>query len=257
MTATPVRHIDAGMLWEAAEALKAEYLDVYKRGMAAHPRSAQRRIGPSEIGIDCMRALAHKLNKDEEPVRGPAWTPAVGTALHTQADEWFTATSAGDEFHGRWLTEQKVTVGEIGGEPITGHTDLWDEWSHAVIDHKFVGTKRLKDYRSNGPSMQYRVQGHLYGKGWENAGKHPDIVMIAFVPRDGEIDDSYLWWEQYQPMIAEVYLARANRVFNAIQVLGLEAVLASYPACESVFCPWCGSGPRRVGIPPIRQFHNQ
>jgi hypothetical protein len=264
---TAARIIDPGMLAEAADALKEEYLETLRHGIDGNPRSAQRRIGPSEIGIDCMRALAHKLNKDVEPPRAAAWKPAVGTALHTQVEEWFQAVARTEEQHGRWLTEQRVTVGTIGGEEITGSTDLWDEWSHAVIDHKFVGATALRDYRTNGPSRQYRVQGHLYGKGWENAGKHPDIVMIAFVPRDGELEDTYFWWEQYQPAVAEDALRRANDLFNSIQALGMETVLASYLPCteipalkkKSAFCPWCSTnGPRRTYAPRIPKFtpHN-
>jgi hypothetical protein len=255
MTATAARYIDTVQLAEAAEALKAEYLETLRGGINGNPRSAQRRIGPSELGVDCMRALAHKLVKDEEPARAAAWKPAVGTALHTQVEAWFNALAETEGQYGRWLTEQRVTVGTIGGEEITGSTDLWDEWSHAVIDHKFVGKTSLRNYRSNGPSNRYRVQGHLYGKGWENAGKSPDIVMIAFVPRDGELDETFFWWEQYNPLIAEGALKRANDLYAAIQALGLDLVLASYPPCDDVFCPWCSPhGPRRSNTPSLRQF---
>lgn len=251
------RQIDRVMLAEAAEALKAEYLDILRGGINGNPRSAQRRIGPSEIGIDCMRALAHKLVKNPEPARAAAWKPAVGTALHTQVEEWFNAVAQTDGQHGRWLTEQRVSVGSIGGEEITGSTDLWDEWSHAVIDHKFVGKTSLNNYRANGPSNQYRIQGHLYGRGWENAGKNPDIVMIAFVPRDGELEDTFFWWEQYDPTVALDALVRANNLYNAIAAFGLETVLALYKPCTNVFCPWCSPhGPRRGGVPTLRQFNN-
>jgi hypothetical protein len=257
MTATATRYIDADQLREAADALQQEYLDTLRNGINANPRSAQRRIGPSEIGIACSRALIHKLLKHEEPARAAAWKPAVGTALHTQVEEWFNAVAQTDAQYGRWLTEQRVTVGTIGGEEITGSTDLWDEWSHAVIDHKFVGKTSLRNYRANGPSLQYRVQGHLYGRGWANAGKNPDIIMIAFVPRDGELDETYFWWEQYNPFIAEAALNRANNLLAAATILGAETALAAYPACDFVFCPWCSPhGPRRSSIPAIRQFTN-
>jgi hypothetical protein len=249
------RYIDPAQLREVAENLKAEYLDTLRAGINNHPRSAQRRIGPSEIGIACTRALIHKLNKDPEPARAAAWKPAVGTALHTQVEAWFQAVAATDAQAGRWLTEQKVTVGQIGGEPITGHTDLWDEWSHAVIDHKFVGKTSLNNYRANGPSTQYRIQGHLYGQGWVNAGKTPDLVMIAFVPRDGELEDSYFWWEQFNPAIAAAALDRANQLLESMQLLGMAALLDSYPPCTNVFCPWCSPhGPRHTTLPAIRTF---
>jgi hypothetical protein len=252
------RYIDPAMLTESADALKAEYLDIVKGGITNHPRSAQRRIGPSEIGNPCARALLHKLNKDTPPPRGDvAWTPAIGTALHNQFEEWFTKVTRGEEQHGRWEMEQRVSVGEIGGEEITGSTDLWDNWSHAVIDHKFVGKYKLDKVHKEGPGPQYRAQGHLYGRGWERAGRKVDLVMIAFVPRDGgDLDQTYFWWEQYNPLIAEGALARANQLFNLIQAVGIDAALSFYKPCPEPFCDWCSPGgpPRRSQIPQTRIF---
>jgi hypothetical protein len=244
------------MLTDTAQALQDEYLDVLRAGIRAHPRSHQKLIGPSEIGNPCSIALIHKLNQDPEPDRGAPWRPAVGTALHTQVEEWFQAMSAGEEHHGRWLTEQRVTVGTIGGIAISGSTDLWDEWSRAVIDHKFVGTNKLRQYRTHGPEKfpQYRIQAHLYGKGWENIGKRPDLVMVAFVPRDGELDESWFWWEEYRPEVADAALERANRLYDSIQVLGVDAVLGLYQPCKNTFCPWCGGPRRSTGIPALTPF---
>lgn len=224
---------------ELAAAVQEEYLDVVARGIGGHKRSLQRRIGPSEVGIPCTRALIHKINQDPEPPRAPAWKPAVGTAIHAQMDEWFSEESGTNGAHGRWLTEQRVVVGHIGGQEIAGHTDLWDEWSHAVIDHKFVGAKKLLGYKANGPGQQYRTQAHLYGRGWERAGKKVDLVMIAFMLRDGEIQDNYFWFEPYDRDVAEQALTKANALHAATQALGIEKLLQATPACDSIWCPWC------------------
>jgi hypothetical protein len=242
--------------------LGEEYLDTIRAGVRAHPRSNQTIIGPSEIGNPCIRALLHRLHGDREAEPGePAWAPAIGTALHAYVQGFFDAASAGEEFSGRWLTEQTVTVGAIGGQPITGSTDLWDEWSHTVIDHKFVGKSSLSDYAAHGPKKfpQYRIQAHLYARGWENAGKHVDAVMIAFVPRDGaDLSKTYLWWEPYLPAIADAALIRANRLYDAMRSLGgIGALLPLYPPCESIFCHWCGNGPRRLHVPAIKPLTAQ
>lgn len=252
-----VRHIDPGMLAQAAAALADEYLDTLRDGIRAHPRSGQTLIGPSEIGDPCARAVLHRLNGDKaaEP-REPRWAPAIGTALHAQAQEWFDRAAAGEEFHGRWLTEQRVTVGTIGGRDISGSCDLWDEWTGAVIDHKFVSASSLKDKVANGPGDKYRVQAHLYGRGFQLAGKDPDLVMIAFVPRDGgNLGQSHLWWERYDPDVAAEALDRADRLWNILQAVGIDTALGLYEDCtkKQKFCDWCGSAPY-TPAPAIRTF---
>jgi hypothetical protein len=241
-----------------ARALGEQYLDTIRAGVRAHPRSAQQLIGPSEIGLECTRALLHRLNGDRAPEGPePAWTPAIGTALHAYVEGFFTAASASEEYAGRWLTEQRVTVGTIGGKEISGSTDLWDEWSRAVIDHKFVGKTKIADARANGPSKQYRVQAHLYGRGWAREGKHPEIVMIAYVPRDGAfavLGDSYLWWEPYDPAVAEAALARANALHALIKAFGMAEALAGFAPCApGSWCDWCHPAtPKLIPLTPTQ-----
>ena len=217
-----------------ADITVAGIMGIITDSITAHPRSLQKRIGPSEIGMDCTRRLIHKLAGDTEPDRGIAWKPTVGTACHTQMEEWFGAHK--DE---GYLVEQRVTVGQIGGVDITGSTDLFSVNDRTVIDWKFVGPAMLKKYKASGPSNQYRVQAHLYGTGWVNAGYEVEQVMIAFLPRDGELGDAYFWWEPYQPEIAEVALAKANQLVTLINAIGEDATLAMYPLCNERFCPWC------------------
>lgn len=202
-----------------------------------HPRSQQKRIGPSEIGIDCTRRLIHKLAGDDEPERGPAWKPTVGTACHAQMEEWFEQEN--EYMPGAYKIEQRVTVGKIGETDITGSTDLFIPSRGTVVDWKFVGPTRLKYYRSKGPSNQYRVQAHLYGKGWVAAGYEVKQVMIAFLPRDGELSDAYFWWESYYPMVGTMGLIRANQLWQKIQAQGKEKTLEEYQACDDRWCPYC------------------
>ncbi|MCT1366596.1 hypothetical protein M4D50_01090 [Rothia sp. p3-SID1597] len=221
-----------------AEAL----LSTIEENISNHPRSQQKRIGPSEIGVECTRKLIHKLAGHTEPDRGPAWKPTVGTACHSQMEEWFSTRS--DEFK----VEQRVLVGQIGDQYITGSTDLFIPSEGAVIDWKFVGRTRLNSYRSKGPGQQYRVQAHLYGKGWETAGYQVNTVMIAFLPRDGELSDAYFWWEPFDPMVALMALVRANQVYQDIANRGVEKVLQAYEPCTDRWCPWCAPGNRVQAI---------
>lgn len=216
-----------------------EILTVIEGNITNHPRSQQKRIGPSEIGMECTRRLIHKLAGDTEPDRGPAWKPTVGTACHSQMEQWFELANQTSFLPDSYLIEQRVNVGRIGETDITGSTDLFMPHTGTVVDWKFVGPSRLKHYRLKGPSDQYRVQAHLYGKGWVAAGYTVQTVMIAFIPRDGELGDSFFWSEPYNPMVAVMGLARANQLHTRIQAEGKEAVLADYPLCGDRWCPWC------------------
>lgn len=226
------------------------YLGVIKDGITRHPRSLQKRIGPSEIGRPCDRWILHKLNGDGEPDRGPAWKPAVGTAVHDQLERWFDAANrhGGEVERVEWVTEWSVNVGQIGGQDTPGHSDLFHVPTGTVIDHKIVGPKQLSKYRLHGPSQQYRVQAHLYGKGFTDDGgwgpcRH---VAIAFLPRDGELSGAYFWSEPYNPHLAAEALQRANRLWTMLTVVGIDAALAASPLCDDQWCTWCKTEKREA-----------
>lgn len=228
------------------EAVAEGYMDVVIEAITQHPRSLQTAIGPSELGVTCTITLLHKLNGDPEPERNDVpWRPTVGTAVHAWLEEAFDAEGrrrGGDPL--RWLTERRVTVGQIAGKDVTGSCDLFDLQEQVVIDHKVVSPNSLKRYRSKGPSQQYRCQAHLYGKGFEDAGTRPNLVAICFLPAAGDLADAYLWAEPYQREIAETVLARVNRLAMELQVHGIEKALALHATdpCEDSFCAWHNNG---------------
>lgn len=236
-------------LQQFADTLAADYFEVMLQGMNAHERSLQELIGPSEIGIPCQRALLHKLAKRPDP-RGEAtlesgWKPQVGTACHTQQEAWFRKFRAEDV-----RCEETLYVGNIGPDRIEGHVDLYYN-AGAVVDHKFNGATRLKKYKGHGPSIQYRKQAHIYGRGLRLLGDPVHIVAICFIPRDGELKDSYFWWEPYDETIALEAMANANKLYRLMEMFGLEAALDMFPLCQDVdpdepqfnedaaWCDWC------------------
>lgn len=234
-------------LTDLAEGFADQYLSEIVGAITRHPRSLQRRIGPSEIGIDCDRALLHKLNQDTEPPRSPGWKPTVGTAVHAFLDDVFTATSATNrDQQDRFATEHRVTVGTIGTTPITGSVDLFDRWLGVVADHKIVGPSMLSFYRKNGPSTQYRIQAHLYGAGWAATGANVKLVSICFLPREGELKDAYIWTEPWRPDIVDAAMTRANNLETARTVLGVDTALTAYPYCKGRFCIWCRTEERTM-----------
>lgn len=225
------------------DVVKDELTDEILHAMAAQPRSQQKRIGPSELGMECTRRLIHKLAGHDEPEGAPPWLPYIGTAMHAQLADWFTTGAVGamqwEPPNQRYLVEQTVTVGDVNGEPITGSADLYDQLARWVIDWKIVGDSRLKLYRAKGPGQQYRTQVHLYCRGFANAGHQPQGGIIAFLPRNGALSGAYFWHEPYDESVAVQALSRATGLAQLIDLFGVDAVLERYPACKDEWCPWC------------------
>lgn len=194
------------------------------------PRSLQKRIGPSEIGMDCDHCLAARLAGWEKHEPSPPWLPFIGTAVHATLEQLFT--KANNEIVAKGgspacLVEQRVTVGQIGSQTITGSTDLFlpDQLGAAstgmTVDWKIVGTSTLNKVRSAAhPGRQYEVQAHLYAKGWANAGYPVSHVAVYFMPRQKlTLAEGYWWIAEYDPEIADQALARANHFQRQIDAL--------------------------------------
>ena len=223
------------------ELLREEVLEVIRRRMKNHPRSLQKAIGPSEVGTPCDRKLAYKMagvpTLDEVDRR---WRATVGVAVHAWLQETFEDDDPGTPDEPiRWVTEARVMVGEIGGEQITGSSDFYDRISATVLDWKIVGPTTLREVKKNGPGQQYRYQGHLYGRGFVNAGLPVDVIMIVFLPSNGNLNAGYFHYEPYDPAIAEAALARANQAAALVKAFGAKAAAIAGTAddhCSS--CDW-------------------
>lgn len=224
--------------------VQKEYLYEITNAIENHPRSQQTRIGPSEIGTPCTRRLLHKLNGDKEPERrGIPWLPTIGTAFHTWAADVFTNATA-NHYPGerpRYLVETKVNVGEINGIDVTGSSDLFDTETGTVVDHKLIGKTPMQDYRRKGMRREYKVQAHLYGRGFQRAGYEVNWVMIACLPRNEiSLDTNYFWSEPYDEQVAIDALDRATKLSQLITAVGIDIAVTLYPPCEDTrLCPWC------------------
>lgn len=223
--------------------IRDEIRHVITDAITNHPRSLQRRIGPSEIDNECARRIGYKLLDLDEVNNGDiAWLPTIGTGVHGWLEEAFTTANLSDRPM-RWLTELTVCVGEILGAPITGHMDLYDRQTATVLDWKIVGPTTLKKYKSQGPGQQYRGQAHLYGRGAVRRGLPVDRVMIAFLPRNAGLDQAHWWSEPYDETVALDALERANGIALATQLQGVRA-LELLPTADAYCtrCPWYRAG---------------
>lgn len=189
------------------------------------PRSLQKQIGPSEIGDPCDHCLAAKLAGWSKNDDGIPWLPFIGTSVHAELERIITdheiSRNALHTTGMRWLCENRVTVGQIGGVDISGSTDLFDTQTGATFDWKIVGESTLRKARKGTPSQTYRVQAHLYGRGWVAAGHEVRDVAIWFLPRNDAagITRGVLWHEPYDEQIALDALARANRLHANLTAL--------------------------------------
>jgi len=233
------------------DVLATELFQMIESSITKQPRSLQKRIGPSEIGVPCDRRLGYGLAGIEKVNdRGVAWKPYVGTSLHEQMAN-IVATSELARFGidleatQRWKVEERVSVGEIGSQEITGSCDLFDVHNGAVWDWKFTTKNQIREkYRAHGPGDQYRVQAHLYGRGFARQGFDVRTVGVVFMTRDGEFTDRHVWSEPYDEQVAVDGLARASTIANALDALGPDFTLPTLETADAYcgFCPWFRSG---------------
>lgn len=211
------------------------------------PRSLQKALGPSEVGIECARRIGYRL-ADVTPVNtGDGWLATIGTATHAWLERVFSRANQ-RLGHPRFLMEQRVTVGTLAGEPVVGSTDLYDRVTCTVVDFKILGKSTLDRLRKKGPSDQYRTQGHLYGRGWATAGHPVDRVAIWGLPRNSPLRDAHLWAEPYDERVATGALTRVEGIASLTSAMGTGA-LALLPTADSYcsYCPFFRSGATDLG----------
>lgn len=203
----------------------ADYRATIEAAIASQPRSQQKRIGPSEIGNPCTRCLTHKLIGTPETERHAPWLPWIGTAVHAQLEDVFMQANA-DRDSARYLVESTVCVGQIGGQDITGHADLFDLQVGEVTDWKVVGATTLRNAKANGPSETYRTQAHLYGLGFAYRGLTVHRVRIAYLPRNSvHLGDAHVWSEPFDPVRAMTAIRRADDIAQTIDKAGPHTAL--------------------------------
>ncbi|MGI9136402.1 MAG: hypothetical protein ACR2JS_04980 [Candidatus Nanopelagicales bacterium] len=237
-----------------ADVLVTELFQIIEQTIIGQPRSQQRRIGPSEIGVPCDRRIGYRL-AGVDPVndRGVAWKPYVGTSVHEQMADMMAkaeiarySDAAATE---RWKVEERVSVGEIGETEISGSCDLVDVQHGAVWDWKFTTRNQIREhYRPHGPGDQYRIQAHLYGRGFARQGYDVRTVGVIFFTRDGEFTDRHVWHEPYDEQIAVDALTRASGIQSALDALGPDFTLPTLETADSHcrFCPWFRAGTSQI-----------
>lgn len=158
-------------------------------------RSAQKQIGPSQIG-GCQRKAWSQINNmpktNPDTLRLAAW---MGTAIHKAIEHRFTDV---DPFMQRYLREVEV---EYDG--LMGHVDCYDKVDQEVIDWKTT-TKR---YLSGFPSDQQIMQVQLYGWLLSANGYPVQTVTLVGIARDGNETHVVQKSLPYDPAVAATGIA--------------------------------------------------
>jgi hypothetical protein len=246
----------------AAKAAR-EYADVVSRYSDRRPRSLQKHIGPSELGVACDRQIVGKLVGEEKVnhVSDP-WPSFVGTAIHAELEQVFQwdneqrysgLTPWDTKTPPRWHTEKRVTP--FDGHP--GTADLYDAHEQTLGDHKCLGDSSMAKVKSAaGPPRKYQAQMGLYGVGYMREGFPVKRVALIAWPRTGSsLHQVYVWEramdESYIALVAEVISDTKRRKDMASLVQAGAVTLEQIPVApsgdECHFCPFFSPAARNGG----------
>jgi hypothetical protein len=206
---------------------------------AARPRSRQRGIGPSEVGIPCDRALLYRIYEVPEVPRGMPWAPIQGTAIDAHVSEvlaWDRAMRGTP-----WMVHPRVHAGG-GVEP--SELDIYRPDLGLVDDVKYPGITKIKEARKRGrPLEEYVVQVQVYARGVEvTLGLTPRWVRVTMLPRTHEYGDGWEWTEPYDRAFALDALDRPGRLVEKAAELDLTnhpEGWAEVPATPGDDCRFC------------------
>lgn len=157
-----------------------------RNGQELDPRTQQAnegRLGPSDIGF-CRQKSALMTRGIKPTDSRPMWSAGVGTAIHKYVGQMLLAAFPD------WIIESRRVTAKLpmSGAEISGTPDIIVPNQNLVLDIKTVdGFESVKRY---GPSLNHRMQRHLYAMGAVN---------------DGILDGSQ------QVYVGNVYLDRSGR----------------------------------------------
>lgn len=181
--------------WAVAKA--RELRDLVTRYSDRRPRSLQKHLGPSELGVACDRQVVGKLVG--EPVTNHVtdpWPSFMGTAGHAEMEQvlaWENARLGVT----RYLSESRVTPpGPLAAHP--GTADCVDLHDRALLDWKFLGVSSMGKLQGpDGPPRKYRAQIWIYAIACIAAGIPIERVALVAWPRTSStIEDLYVWSEE-------------------------------------------------------------
>lgn len=196
-------------------------------GATGSERSLQSTPGMSEIGGDCDRQLAFKLaevppvNLDPDPMPS-----IVGTGIHLHLQRIFEALD-----RRRWLVETPLVFAGIPGT-----ADLYDRRRRLLVDWKSTSKSKLRRLRTDGPPHRAQIQVQLYGAAMRELGEDPQRLALAYIPRDGQLADLWVWSTTPDQAVVDAAVARYEAITDTV---AKGTPLADIPATPGLLCPYC------------------
>jgi hypothetical protein len=185
-------------------------------------RGKQKLIGPSQIG-GCPLCIGERLAlalpeqypdiKHTETFGLGSW---VGSAVHYFLEQNLEIEGA--------IKEQKNFIYNLEGYgEIKGSTDFFVD-GH-IVDWKALGKWMYDlltlDYQlepNKIPHTTYRVQQHLYGYGWEQAGYEVKTVNLCIIPKvSNRAEDIVFFTEPYKREVALGALKRLEKIWAMVK----------------------------------------
>lgn len=232
---------------EWAQRMGAEVRRIAHAHADEAPRTLQRTLGPSELGVRCDRQVAGKMAGIARTNHvADRWPSIRGTALHKHFEGVFAWENARLGIT-RWLPERRVEPFNLDGDG-PGTSDLYDCWQFAVLDHKFLGPTSMAKIRSpHGPPIHYVIQLLLYGLGYRRLGYRVDrVAILAYPATRSSLDEMYVWERPYSvaddELIAQVMDRTLYRRRWAAAILAGRCSIMDVPATPEddtcYFCPF-------------------
>ncbi len=221
--------------------LETRIKQMFKDYSHNRPRSLQTALGPSEIGSLCKRQLAFGVTAGElgkgSNISGDPWRSHVGVALHKEDERVLRWANdrAGETI---WIPEARVKA----NDEHPGSCDAYHIPTQTVIDWKHPGLSMFTHYRKDGPSWKYRIQAHLYGKGYARLGFPVKNVGIMFISPASDLYHGFLWMEPYKPEIADLALNNLESIkalCKELDVVNHPERFAQFPITPTDECKWC------------------
>lgn len=192
---------------------------------ATAPRSQQAALGFSEVGQPCDRRLSHRL-AGTPVVHRPDPLPALfGTGLHQVLAEGFARLERWAQV-GRYALERSVTY-----RGITGSCDGYDRRLRTTFDWKTTTLRSISRIRREGPPTASVIQVNGYAAGLIAAGETVDAVALVYLPRDGALEEMYVWRGPFERPVIDAAIDRVDALRGTDP--------AQVPASTSPLCGWC------------------
>lgn len=189
------------------------------------PRSLQAHLGPSEIGQACERRLAYRILGTPYVNFPDPLKSLIGTGFHLAMAQALGRSR-------RFMIEVTVTY-----RGITGSVDLYDTVTHRLVDWKTSSISRIRRYRREGIGVNYRVQTAIYAEAMRAMGYEVTSIVLVFVPRDADLDQTYAWVGAPDKALADEYIDR----YAVISSKAMADGAASLPVTPGPLCGWCPS----------------